>query len=136
MADNIYIPNGGLNEKLASVRDNLLKTCDLRLFKNDKLPAATDVASDYLEADFSGYARQSLSDLGGVSNVGGVSQISTGTHTFAHNGGPNQNPIYGWYAVSPTGVLIAVSRNGSAPIVLNGAGQSYSVQATFTDGRA
>lgn len=136
MADNIFIPNVGLSQKLSTLVSNLLGSCILKLYQNDYIPQAGDAAAMYTECTFSGYAAQSLADLGAVSVVNNVAQVSSGVHTWNHNGGAVANSVYGWFLTTPAGLLIAASRNGSGPIVLSGAGQSYSVQVTFTDARA
>jgi hypothetical protein len=134
--DNIYIPDGGLGLKLETIRYYGLATLSLRLFQNNKVPAAADTTADYVECNFSGYVRHTLADLAPTTVSGGVAQTATGVHTWSHNGGPVQNLIYGWFAVDADEHLVAVSRNGAGPISLTAAGQSYSVQATFTDQRA
>lgn len=136
MADNVYIPDLGLKEKLQSLRDNLLAGCALKLFQNNITPGPSDVTGTYTECTFSGYSAQTLSDLGLALLSGSTAQVTSGIHTFTHNGGGISNSVYGWYCVSAGGVLIASSRNGAGPITLNASGQSYSVQVTFTDARA
>src|SRR5262245_23254060 len=136
MADPIFIPDEGLVQKLTSLMGQILSVASLRLYKNNKVPAAGDNATLYVECDFSGYARQTLNDLGAATVTGGVASTASGTHTFAHNGGAVSNTVYGWYMVDGAGKLIAASLNGAGPVTLSAAGQSYSVQVTFTDQRA
>lgn len=136
MADPVFIQDGGLGVKLTTLRDNLLSNLQLRLYRVDRVPAAGDVVTDYVECTFSGYSSQTFSDLGAVSVSGGAAQVSTGVHTFSHSGGPTANSVYGWFAVDSQNRLICASRNGAGPVTLAAAGQSYSVQVTFTDQRA
>jgi len=136
MADPLFIPDEGLVQKLTSLMGQILSVVSFRLYKNNKAPAAGDNATLYIEADFSGYVRQTLNDLSAPTVSGGVASTTSGTHTFTHNGGAVANTVYGWYMVDGANKLIAASLNGAGPVTLSAAGQSYAVTVTFTDQRA
>ncbi len=136
MADLAFIPDQGLARKLTILTQQIFVSAPVRLYKNNHVPAAGDDPSLYIECDFSGYARITFNDFGGVTLAGGVASTSSGTHTWNHNGGPTANSVYGWYMVDSFGNLIAASLNGAGPVTLGASGQSYSVQITFTDQRA
>jgi len=136
VADNIFIPDEGLVEKITKLKEQLFEYLTVHLYQNDKVPAAADTAADYTPATFSGYAAQNMSGWGVPSIAGGVAQVAPGTYSWTHSGGAVANTIYGWYATSLEGKLIMVSRRGAGPVTLNGAGQTYSVDVIATDQRA
>src|SRR6266699_4745360 len=112
-----------------------LRHLTLRLFKNNITPAAGSVFTDFTEADFPGYAAQSLNDFSDpFINSDLESESDSAVHTFLCTGTPSggSQTIFGWFTDFPTGVLGPCARFVPPPVtpevVLTGVGQSVSVQ--------
>jgi len=94
---------------------------NLRLFRNDHVPAVDDVNADYTEANFSGYAAVALGDWNAAFlNGDDKGEIDGDPANFAHNGGATSNTIYGVYVTNNAGDVVYAERF-DAPRVLSSA---------------
>lgn len=106
----------------------------LRLYQNNRTPAETDVASDYTEATFPGYAAQALNDFGTpFLNGANKAQMQSGLHTFTSTGSSPSNTIYGYYVTDSGGNLVGAELRAAGPVTINASGQQYNVIVNTTD---
>jgi len=92
----------------------------LRLFRNDQTPVDTHTASDYTEANFTGYANVTLTGSS-WSVSGGLASYAQQAFTSSA-GSQNQN-VYGYYMTqTSSGLLVYAERftNGPYNIADNG----------------
>jgi len=109
------------------------KLARIRLFKNNKTPAYTDVYADYTDADFSGYTGYAAL-VWGASFINGSNQgeIDATPVTWTHNGGGTSNTIYGIFVTDGANNLIYAERF-PAPVSMSANGDSitYTPSATM-----
>lgn len=100
----------------------------LRLFQNNHTPDGADVAGDYTEATFSGYAAVALNNWGNAfQNGSDQGEIDETVRIFTCTGPSPSNAIYGYYVTDGSGNLVWAERNPAGPVTINTAGQTYSV---------
>jgi len=88
-------------------------TLDLHLFKNDLTPNGQTVVGDFEEADFDGYAAESVDKDEWVVSYdadGGTSLVNNILATFAAGTLAGSQTIFGWYLTRTGGVLLCSSR--------------------------
>lgn len=112
-----------------------LRSLVLRLYQNDYTPVdGPDEASSYVEADFSGYEPQDLSDLGNAYlNEFGLGESDTETHEWTQNNDVPENTIYGYYVTDVNGYLIFAERNEDGPVVMDHVGATYEMILNFLE---
>ncbi len=88
----------------------LASTWRVKLFKNNLTPTGANVATDFTEADFRGYA----DDAVGAWTVTGPNGTA-GVHSFTADGGiAGPQTIYGYYVVDSGGALVFSERFGAS----------------------
>lgn len=99
----------------------------LHLFKSNTTVDTDTVLGDLTEADFAGYAVQTLSFPGGSFVASHIATNQADPATFTISAG-TQN-IYGWYLTDDTDtILITSQRDPAAPVLMDVAGiNSYQV---------
>lgn len=123
---SIVFPDIGREQLLLEQWNNDAQTSwDIRLFVNDKTPAAADILTDYTEMSTLSYAEIEVvipTDFT-VSLAGGIAKVVIGQLEFTFTVGTEVS-VYGWYMVSTDGGgehlimadrfsnAIAVSQNG------------------------
>jgi hypothetical protein len=119
---------------LLMLKLSYLRTLNLRLFKNDITPDGDTEVSDFAEADFPGYAPQTLADLGTpYLNPIDMGQSDTGPHEWTMSGPSPTNVIYGYYATNLDGYLIFAERNAQGPVPMMSSGATYSLIVHFME---
>lgn len=117
----------GVQDELDAMKGNSpLSTAKLRLYKNNVTPTNATVLADLTEADFSGYAAQTL--VWGASSITAhIAEAAAATLSFTISSG-TQN-IYGWYVTNSAGTrLLSVERDPSAPVAMDASGLNvYSI---------
>lgn len=114
-----------------------LDDLDLKLFKNNHVPADTDDASDYDEADFVGYAAEPLV-MGTWGYVpGSPSQANYGDVVFTSTGGGQSQVVYGYYLIQrSSGDLFLAERfddnDPEAPYTIVNVGDTITVPLATT----
>lgn len=108
---------------------NTDQPCHIRLFKNNFTPTGASVAADFTEADFDGYASQTVVAWGaGFLNGSNQGEIDHAIKTWTATGGATPNTIYGYYLTRDSdGKVYYSERNPAGGVLINGAGQTYSV---------
>lgn len=124
--------SGGLLAKLDAELP-YLNTLTLRLFRNDHVPVQGDLAINYQEANFPGYAAQALNGWGAVFlNGNSEAESDEQNRTFQMTGAAPANDIYGYYVTDAAGNFIFGERSPSAPFAMNAVGKQYIVQCRAT----
>lgn len=109
----------------------------IELFKNDRIPAPTDVVGDYIPADFHGYTPFSLDNWGSPVFVGNTCQITHATIVWTRTTGSPSSLVYGYYVTSDdSGELYWAERNPFGAVNMNTVGQTYVVTPKIYDGPA
>lgn len=106
---NIFTEQGWLDIWDAAIAGGAM--IDIRLFKNNHVPADTDTAADYTTADFSGYPGP-VGLIWGSAFVNDADQgeVDAAQVDWEHNGGGTANLIYGVFVISGTGHLVYAER--------------------------
>lgn len=106
-------------------------TLAIALFRNDFIPTTASVLADFTEANFPGYAPQSISTPNPAFLNGGLAaEVDADLVTFTQTGGPAQ-VVYGYFVYDAALVVIAAQRF-PAPQNMTGAGASLDVGVKFT----
>jgi hypothetical protein len=104
----------------------------LRLYKNDKTPADTDVVGDYTEADFTGYAAITLAGASWTVSEGDPAEAEFAERTFESAADQAVQTIYGYYLTRATGgELVLAERFPTAQAIQNN-GDRIQVTPTIT----
>jgi hypothetical protein len=114
---SLVVPRNGEGDALSYyVNKSAPQNLVLKLFKNDKTPANGDVAADYVEADFTGYAAKILTGANWTITEGAPSLATYAQQIFTSTAdGQNQN-IYGYYLVREgSGRIAHAERFSNAP---------------------
>lgn len=87
----------------------------LRLFQNDYVPIPGDTVlnTDFVEADYTGYAAVDLEDEWSdfTEILPGVLEMQTDEYLFARDAGAGtDNTVYGWYVESSGNAILMVQR--------------------------
>lgn len=110
---------------------------DLKLFKNDHIPVDSDDATDYVEADFTGYAAEPLNQATWVYTPGSPSTAFYGDVVFTSTAGSQSQIVYGYYLVQRnTGDLVLAERfddnDPEAPYTIVNVGDTITVPLATT----
>ncbi len=102
----------------AFINKTATQNLSLRLFTNNITPADTTVATDLVQATFTGYAAATLNGATwGAANTGRPSVSSYPIQTFTSSVTQATQQIYGYYIVQATsGILLGLERFVDAPI--------------------
>jgi hypothetical protein len=127
------IPNNGEGDALSYfVNKSAPQNLVLKLFKNDKTPAEGDVAADYTECDFAGYASVTLTGANWTVTEGAPSSASYAQQVFTNTGAVAQS-VYGYYLVrASTGRIAYAERFTGAPFVVQNVGDEIKITPTIT----
>lgn len=114
-----------------------LEDIDCKLFKNDHVPVDTDTAADYVEADFVGYAAESLVMGNWVYTPANPSNATYGDIVYTSTGGGQSQLVYGYYLVQRiSGDLILAERfddnDPDAPYTIVNVGDTITVPLATT----
>ena len=105
----------------------------LRLYQNNRTPAITNVAGDYLEATFTGYASQAIVSFGNAFlNTSSIAELDASPMTFTQTGTLVTNTIFGYYVTDVAGNLIYAELNPNGSFNMNQTGLQYTVQPIMT----
>lgn len=109
---------------------------ELHLYQNNFTPVAGPMSlGDFVEADFSGYAAETLDagDWAVPSIVANHAQTSQPTKQFTHDGGPTDNNIFGIYVTDqPPTVVLWAERDPAAPVVMDPGANPYNYTPVVT----
>lgn len=129
----LKVPDVTLIASLDDLMEGRYLNAKIKLYKNDITPDETSELADFTEANFSGYAEQTLVPDGTAAIVDGKAQQSFDDAVFSHDGGATPNDIFGYFVVDSTETdLLWAERYASAPATLNGSGQTYTVEPVLT----
>ncbi len=127
---NVFVETADLSIISAMISASLVGT--LKLFKNDHTPAVTDSASDYTEADFSGYGGSETPSWGTpFVNGANKGQVDADPIVYTHSGGGTSNTVYGAYVLDGSANLIYADRF-PAPFLMAVGGDTFSYAPSFT----
>ncbi len=127
----LMICDDALVRQMGVLRDNLLSSANLRLYKANITPAHGDVIGTYTpnEADFSGYA-SAVPAWSAVTIASNRAQSTGSPISWTKNGGTG-NTIYGYYLQRSTGSLVGARKFASA-IDMNDDADNMTVQPICT----
>lgn len=94
----------------------IFNSTSLRLFRNDVVPATTDLVSNYLAANFPGYTNKTITPTRGILADGSPVLISSASWTRSTTG--IAQIVYGWYWTSPTGTALIAAGRFATPRVM------------------
>lgn len=114
-----------------------LEDLDLKLFKNNHVPADTDTAADYTEANFTGYAAEPLVMGSWVYTPGSPSTAVYGDVVYTSSAGSQSQIVYGYYVVQRiSGDLMFAERfddnDPEAPYTIVNVGDTITVPLATT----
>lgn len=116
-----------------TITAGLLNGAAIRLFKNDLTPINTTVLADFIQADFTGYAAQTLAGWAvAILDANNKGSSTATVNTWTCSGLAVPNTVYGVYIVSAAGALLYAERNPSGGILVNSIGQTYAYTPVFT----
>ncbi len=113
---SVIVPKTARTGMLDDIKDGRLQGASLCLFRNNLTPDANTVLGDLTEANFSGYARQTLSAWPNSALSGAIARTTHPDKTFLHSGGGVDNDIYGYYVLDSGGGLLYADRNATGPV--------------------
>lgn len=119
----LLVPDNGEGDALKyfvnkSTPENLV----LKLFKNNYTPVEASIASNFTEADFTGYSALTLTGASWTVTEGSPSNAAYAEQSFTSSAGSQSQTIYGYYLVRATSGRIAYAEVFTTPftIVNNG----------------
>jgi len=106
----------------------------IHLFKNSISPDRTTTLGAFTEADFSGYAPQTITSWSSVTVGSHVATTAPTPVVFSVGVGGVANNIYGYYVTDSTDSILYWSEvDPAAPVALNTLGQTYTVYLQDTN---
>lgn len=129
---SLVLCNGGSAALLTQLVAWLNANAVLRLFQNNKVPAATDVAADYTEATFTGYAAQPIITFAAPVLTAPREITSAAPMLFTAGVIGTGNSIYGYYVTDLAGNLLWAERDTNAPILMTTTGDQYTIIPRFS----
>jgi len=124
-------PRQGTLVVMDELASGFFGTLAIALFRNDFIPTTNSVLADFTEANFVGYAPQTLSTPNpAFLNGGQAAEVDADLVTFTQTAGPAQ-VVYGYFIYDPALVVVAAQRF-PAPVNMTGAGASLDVGVKFT----
>lgn len=103
--------------------------CTLRLYTNNKTPAAGDVAADYTEASGSGYSAKTLTAASWGVTSANPSVATYAIQTFTFSGALGN--VYGYYVTrNSDGKLLFAERPTDAPFPVTSSADTIAVTPT------
>jgi len=115
---SIQVTDVEVARQLTEIRTHLNAASTLHCYKNDYTPIPDSAGGNFTEANFNGYASESL-----VGNWGAVTEAADGKWyieatpvTFTKTAGGVDNTIYGWWIDDGTNVVMA--ERLATPIVI------------------
>lgn len=105
----------------------------LHLYQNNITPDESTTLGTLSEADFDGYASQSVNDFGVPVDFSNHVDSTAGTYTFTKGVGVTTNNVYGYYVTDNTDTeLLWAERYAGAPAAILLPGQTFSVTPVIT----
>jgi hypothetical protein len=130
---SLKVVDGGLTKILDKLMTAYGSTLTIKLFKSNTTPAAGDTAGTYTEADFPGYASQTITTWGAATIASSVATSTAEQKTFTRSSTGTVQNIYGYFVLDSGGNLLWAERDPSAPIALTNSGDAYLVTPKFTE---
>lgn len=125
------IPDVGLDELLDKLLGAYGNTLVMHLYKNDYTPVAGSTLGSFTEADFNGYASQTITTWSAASTSASVCSSTATALTWTKSAGGTTNNVYGYYVEDADGELLWAERDPSAPGRLSATGDTYTVTPEF-----
>jgi hypothetical protein len=92
----LKVPNGGERDAVEAFLNIGSEDLVLKLYKNAHTPDDADVAADYVEADFDGYAAEALDAGSWVITEGAPTRAEYPRVTFVRASGGASQDLYGY----------------------------------------
>lgn len=130
----LLVPNNGEGDALSYfVNKSAPQNLVLKLYTNDKTPAEGDVAADYTEANFTGYAPVNMTGATWTITEGAPSEAAYPEQTFTSTAGSQNQNVYGYFLVRATSGRIAYAeRFTTAPFNIANNGDQIKITAKIT----
>lgn len=128
----IEIADGYKTTFLETFRSSLLNTLTMHLYKNNFTPVHGMILSDFVEADFTGYAAQAITTFGSSTLTGGFyAQTQAALATFTQSGTSVTCDVYGYYMTDSGGTLVYAELNPNGVVSMSATGLTYVVLPNF-----
>lgn len=135
----LVVPQVGALELLVQLMTALYtvgNVVKLHLYQSNTIPGPNDTISTYTEADFDGYAAQSLVQLGSAfTNSDGAAEQDFQLLQFLDTGSTTPNTVYGYYVGLKIGAgaeQLIWSERFSSPATMDANGKVIDVAPVFT----
>lgn len=114
----IQVTDAEVARQIGEVRTHLNAASTLHCYKNDYTPVPDSAAGNFTEANFNGYASESLAGDWGIATeaADGKWYIEAAPVTFTKTAGGPDNTIYGWWIEA--GGIVAMAERLGTPIVI------------------
>lgn len=86
-----------------------------KLFQNELVCTPNTLLTDFVEADFTGYAPTDIT-WGTVGTSGGLAIVTSDLQSFAPTDSVSPNTIYGYYVTNTAGSTLCFSENFDPPL--------------------
>jgi len=118
----LVVPQSGAAVLLEKGLDGLTATVDLHLYQNDMAPSPSSVLGDFTEADYDGYAEETITPGTWAVFLQGISQaVAVGPGiVFSPTGATTPNVVYGYYVTDNTNTRLLWAERFAEPKVMNG----------------
>lgn len=101
-------------------------TSNVHLYKNNIQPTNQTVLGDFVEADYDGYASESLTAWGATFlNGDGNAESVAPNITFTCTGDTTPNIVYGYYITDAADAVLLMSGKFDAPETMNSAANAF-----------
>jgi hypothetical protein len=125
----IVVPQSGAQVLLEKGLDGLTATVKVHLFQNDYAPAPGSVLADFTEADYTGYAAQTVTPATWPVYFQGIAQVvAVGPAlVFTPTGSTIANIVFGYFVTDTTGTRLLWAERFEESKVLNGVTTGFSL---------
>ncbi len=134
---NQHVPDVGLRAILNLLTAAWGDTLLVHLYRVDHVPAAGDLVTDYVEADYEGYAAQAATTWSAALTLGPTTFTEADELAFVKGVGGTGNDVWGYYVTDAGGtVLLWAERDPAPPVDMSGDGNVYRVTPRLVLGSA
>lgn len=131
---SLVVVNGGMVNVMTTLKNDWNSaTLKLGLFQNNVNPTRTSTLAGFTEADFAGYARLTLDDFAGPTNIGGnVWQLSHPVQVWSSTGPTPANTIYGYLVADSSWTTLLWAEKFTSPVAISASGSAVLVGPRVT----
>lgn len=125
----LIFTQAGVQAFMADVIAGALNNCRIHLYKNDYVPTVFDVVAAFTEADYTGYAFQSVltAAWNAVIQADGSAGVIGPGLFFDASGTAVANTIYGYFVTDLAGTTLLWAERFAAPVGITGPGNGFTL---------